>query len=228
MYTMLTQQQAQKFAQEQQTVVDNIIKEHYQVYILDQLFKAPFEQSLVFKGGTALRLAYNSVRYSEDLDFSLTDQISYDDFKKTIKNIVRIFPESKIQDIYDKYSTLYAKIVFSVAYKPIPIGVKIEINKGTKDFKHTIALLHSPFNNIEVASRVYTLESILKDKLSILETKSRHQARDLFDAWYISQKLHREFEIKQDYKFSKKEVMDGLNPLLPKNNAKVMELFIVT
>jgi len=30
---MLTQAQAQKFAMEQQTVVDNVLKEHYQMFI---------------------------------------------------------------------------------------------------------------------------------------------------------------------------------------------------
>ena len=77
MYTMLTQAQTQKFALEQQTVVDNILKEHYQLFMLDILFNAPFESRLVFKGGTALRLAYGSVRFSEDLDFSLLDEVAF-------------------------------------------------------------------------------------------------------------------------------------------------------
>ncbi len=224
---MLTQKQAQLFAQEQQTIVDNIIKEHYQVYILDQLFKAPFEDKLVFKGGTALRLAYNSVRFSEDLDFSLLDDVDYSSFKKTVENITKIFPESKIQDIHDKRNTLYAKLVFNIDYKPIPIGIKIEINKNVKDFQHTISLIKSPFNNIEITGRVYTLEAILKDKINIIENNDRRQPRDLFDAWYISQKLNQEFVIKPNYKYTDKELMNGLNPLLPKKNSKVMELFKV-
>ena len=102
---MLTQVQAQQFAQEQQTIVDNILKEHYQIYILDQLYKSNFADSLVFKGGTALRLTYNSVRFSEDLGFSLLQNVEYKDFKKIIEQIINKFPESKIQDIYDKYNT---------------------------------------------------------------------------------------------------------------------------
>lgn len=224
---MLTQVQAQQFAQEQQTIVDNILKEHYQIYILDQLYKSNFADSLVFKGGTALRLTYNSVRFSEDLGFSLLQNVDYGDFKKIITQVINKFPESKIQDIYDKYNTLYAKIVFSVDFKPIPIGIKIEINKnrGKTDFKHTIGLSKSPFNNIEVVSKVFTLNAILKDKMEILNEGTRRQPRDLFDAWYINQKLNNDFEILEKYKYSKKELMDGLNPLLPQKYQKIMDLF---
>ncbi|PIU73209.1 hypothetical protein COS78_03510 [Candidatus Shapirobacteria bacterium CG06_land_8_20_14_3_00_40_12] len=227
MYTMLTQSQAQLFAAENKTVVDNVLKEHYQIYILDQLYQSGFADSLVFKGGTALRLAYSSVRFSEDLDFSLLNDVDFVDFQKSVKQIVHMFPQSKIQDIYDKYHTLYAKIVFRVDFKPIPIGIKIEINKnrGQVDFVHTIGLSKSPFNNLEVVTRMFTLEAVLKDKLEILENNTRRQPRDLFDAWYICQKLHQEFKIEDRYKYSRKELMDGLNPLLPYQYQKTMDLF---
>ncbi len=225
MYTMLTQEQARKFALDNQTIVDNILKEHYQLYVLDILYRSSFEVNLIFKGGTALRLAYNSVRYSEDLDFSVLSPIKFMDFEKTIKSVEKIIPEARIQDIYDKRHTLFAKIVFKIDFKPIPIGIKIEINKDAKEFKEQISLLKSPFNNLEVLGRVYTLESILKDKLKMIEPDSRRDPRDLFDAWYISQKLNLNLNIKDEYKYSQKELMDGLNPLLPQNYKKVMELF---
>lgn len=225
MYTMLTQIQAQKLAFDHKTMVDNVLKEHYQMYILDLLYRSSFSDKLVFKGGTALRLAYNSIRFSEDLDFSLTKKVNFDDFAKVVKTIVAKFSEAKLQDIYDKRNTLYTKIVFKVDYKPIPIGIKIEINKEEREFEKTVGLLKSPFNNLEVMALVYTIESILKDKLRIIEARARRQPRDLFDAWYISQKINMPFEIKEKYKYSKKELMDGLNPLLPENSRNVIDLF---
>ena len=195
------------------------------MYLLDQLFKSPFESKLVFKGGTALKIVYNSARFSEDLDFSLLDKIDYVDFKRVIAGIPRIFPEAKVKDIYDKRFNLFARLVFTVDFKPIPIGIKVEVNKNSKDFKHTVALMKSPFNNIEVVGRVYTLEAILKDKMNILENNLRREPRDLFDAWYIHHKLDREFRIKKNYKYEHKELMDGLNAFLPKKYRKVLELF---
>ena len=225
MYTMLTQAQAQKFALEQQTVVDNVLKEHYQMFMLDILFKAPFESRLVFKGGTALRLAFGSVRFSEDLDFSLLDEVAFSDFDQAIRKIEKIIPGSVIKDIHEKHFNLYARVVINVEYRPIPIGIRVEVNKHTRDFEHTVALVKSPFNNLEVIGRVYALESILKDKIRIIENQERREPRDLFDAWYISQKLGRELVIKDEYKFDQKELMDSLNHFLPKKQRKVIELF---
>ena len=225
MYTMLTQAQTQKFALEQQTVVDNILKEHYQLFMLDILFNAPFESRLVFKGGTALRLAYGSVRFSEDLDFSLLDEVAFSDFDQAIRKIEKVIPGSVIKDIHEKYFNLYARVVINVEYRPIPIGIRVEVNKHTRDFEHSVALIKSPFNNLEVIGRVYSLESILKDKIRIIENQERREPRDLFDAWYISQKLGRELVIKDEYKYDQKELMDSLNHFLPKNQRKVIELF---
>ncbi len=73
--------------------------------------------------------------------------------------------------------------------------------------------------------RVYTLQSILKDKIRILENQERREPRDLFDAWYISQKLGQNLVIKEVYKYDQKELMDSLNHFLPKNYRKVVELF---
>lgn len=225
MYTMLTQDQTQKFALEQQTTVDNILKEHYQMFLLDILFNSSFENNLVFKGGTALRLAYGSVRFSEDLDFSLLDEVAFTDFSRVLKKIEKIIPEAAIKDIYDKRYTLFAKVLIHVDYRPIPIGIKVEVNKNPRDFIQTIALIKSPFNNLEVIGRVYTLESILKDKIRIIEDRERREPRDLFDAWYISQKLGQNLIIKDDYKYDQKELMDSLYHYLPKNQRKVIELF---
>lgn len=224
---MLTQDQAEKFAAAHYTVTDNILKEHYQMYILDVLFKSSFENELIFKGGTALRLAYGSFRFSEDVDFSLLKNMSFATFKNTVEKLPSLLPEAKIKDIYDKHHTLFARIVFNVGFKPIPIGIKIEVNKNVRNFDYTLALLRSPFNNIEVTVRVYTLESILKDKLNIIKTGARREPRDLFDAWYIHQKLNIKFKIKNTFKYSQKELMDKLNPFIPKNHRNVLEAFTI-
>jgi len=222
---MLTQSQAQKFALEQHTTVDNILKEHYQIYLLDLLFNSSWEKSLVFKGGTALRLVHGSIRFSEDLDFSLSGKVDFFDFKDTVERIEGLIPEARIKDIYDKRYIFYAKVMFDAAFQRIPIGIKLEIHKSAHAFISTVALIRSPFNNLEIIGRVYTLESILKDKIRIIEQHERREPRDLFDAWYISQKLNLPLEIKEEYKYDQKVLMDRLNPFLPQSYRKVIELF---
>jgi len=225
MYIMLTLDQAQKFAVENQTVVDNILKEHFQMNLLDILFNTPFENNLVFKGGTALRLAFGSFRFSEDLDFSIMNEIPFPLFEQAIQKIPSKIPGAMIKDIRDKRNTLYARVIINVEYRPIPVGIKIEINKNTAGFDQTIHMISSPFNNLTVLGRVYTLESILRDKLRIIKNGERHDPRDLFDTWFIHQKLGREFEIPEEYKYSRKELMDNLFHFIPRNQRKVIELF---
>ncbi|KPL71176.1 nucleotidyl transferase AbiEii/AbiGii toxin family protein [Leptolinea tardivitalis] len=223
---MLTQIQAQKFAVENQTVVDNILKEHFQMNLLDLLFNAPFEQNLVFKGGTCLRLAYGSFRFSEDLDFSILADIPFSEFLQVIQKVTTIMPGAEIKDIYNKRNTLYARVICMVEYRPIPIGIKVEVNKNASDFEHTIRMITSPFNNLSVLGRVYSLESILKDKMRIMTNGERRDPRDLFDAWYIHQKVGRDFDIPEEFKYSRKELMDSLFHFIPQNQRKVIELFV--
>lgn len=223
MYSMLTQDQTQKFALEEETSTDNILKEHYQMYVLDILFAANFGNDLAFKGGTALKLAYGSFRFSEDLDFSVIKTVNFQDFKKTIETIPNIIAESRINEVYDKRYTLFAKLTFRINFKPIPIGVKVEINKGKNKFDSELRLIKSRFNNLEVLGNVFTLKQILTDKMRTLQ--ERREPRDLFDAWYLSQKLTIPFTVSKELQYSKKELMDKLNPLLPKKQRKVLPLF---
>lgn len=222
---MLTQVQAQKFAIEHQTTVDNILKEHFQMVLLDALFNSSLGDKLVFKGGTALRLAYHSARLSEDLDFSLSEEVSFAGFQKVVRQSLKLIPGSTIKDIHDKHYTLYAKVMVNVSYQPIPIDIKIEVNKNNQDFEQSLALIKSPFNNLEVIGRVYTLQSILADKLRILENGERREPRDLFDAWYISQKMDTPFIVKENWKYDRKTLMDSLFHFLPQNQKKIVELF---
>lgn len=223
MYLMLTRSQTETLAREAQTTTDNVLKEHYQIFVLDVLYGSPFGGSLVFKGGTALRLVYNSFRFSEDLDFSLLKSLPLLAFKKAVGRVPRVLAEAKINDLYDKRNTLFARITFSSLFKPIPLGIKVEVNKDLKKIDYRAALIRSPFNNLEIVGQVYTLEQILKDKTRLLE--ERREPRDLFDAWYVSQKLGREFTVPPRLKYPARELKDNLNAFLPESKRAALSLF---
>lgn len=224
MYVMLTQGQTQQFAQSAQISADNILKEHYQMFLLDILFKSNLSNGLIFKGGTALKLVYNSFRYSEDLDFSLAKKIEFVDFKKLVFRIPRVFPEAEVKDLDNKINTYFARICFKLDYKPIPIGIKIEINKDIKKRRYQASLIKSQFNNIAVTGDVFELSEMLHDKYELLE--ARREPRDLFDLWYIHQLLGKQFVIENRYKYGQKEIMDKLNPFISLNHKKILSLFI--
>ncbi len=73
---MLDQDLILNLARKNQIAPEHIAREIYEILILRHLSQSPLLDSLIFKGGTALRLAYHSPRFSEDLDFSLIREIS--------------------------------------------------------------------------------------------------------------------------------------------------------
>lgn len=67
---MITSETIRRWAITQQTTEVNVAREYAQHLFLAELYRQRGSQQLLFKGGTALRLAYHSPRFSEDLDFS--------------------------------------------------------------------------------------------------------------------------------------------------------------
>ena len=67
---MIENRQVQKLAQTWQTTIDNVTREYFQQLFLSRLYQEKGSDSLFFKGGTALRIIWQSPRFSEDLDFT--------------------------------------------------------------------------------------------------------------------------------------------------------------
>ena len=74
---------------------DLIIREKWEMILLQELAESNIGNRLVFKGGTLLRLGYGSSRFSEDLDFDLKNKISTKEFKNAVEKIVNRFGEMK-------------------------------------------------------------------------------------------------------------------------------------
>lgn len=69
---MLNIENLEQFAKLKQTDVENAVREYYQHLFLSFLYQHPGSENLLFKGGTALRIIFQSPRFSEDLDFTGT------------------------------------------------------------------------------------------------------------------------------------------------------------
>lgn len=113
----LTKKYTNGYKEIQLTIMKEIL--HYE--LLSSLFKnVEALKSLAFCGGTALRLCYGGMRYSEDLDFCIIDGQTFDfevmdkfalDVKKQIKDKfglevqVKNEKEDRPNDFIQKYST---------------------------------------------------------------------------------------------------------------------------
>ena len=67
---MIEKRQIQKLTERWQTTTDNVVREYFQQLFLSYLYREKGSDSLLFNGGTALRIIWQNPRFSEDLDFS--------------------------------------------------------------------------------------------------------------------------------------------------------------
>ncbi|OGD19724.1 MAG: hypothetical protein A2Y69_06810 [Candidatus Aminicenantes bacterium RBG_13_59_9] len=176
--------------------VEQIAREEFELAVLKSLCESRIGDSLVFKGGTALRLAYGSARFSDDLDFSGVSPIPEEDFRKACRAAARNVPEAALVEALAKHYTLFALLQFHVPYVSRPFSMKIEVSVRDEVWEqgrdHELKLLSSEVTNVTALARVATLERMEKDKQKAFE--ERRQPRDLYDLWFISQKLGRDFK----------------------------------
>lgn len=206
---------AYKLAKENQIDVTQIVREEWEMKILKEIFESDLGKSIYFKGGTALRLTYNSPRYSDDLDFTLIKRINKKFWEDMLRSIIKQFPEIKISDQKDKFYTYFGELKIKENYLPLSFSIKIEISKRTKEkYKYSFKLLTSKTTNIQVLAQVEDLEEIKKEKR--LALSSRNLPRDLFDLWFMAQKMKESMD-KNLKKIDKKFLRQELNKYLPKN-----------
>lgn len=212
-----------RLAQDIRIDVEQIIREWWETVILRDLFSSPMGNSLCFKGGTALRLAYGSPRFSEDLDFSMIKKFPFKMFEEEISIIKKRYTELDIRDVADKFYSYIAQYRIKEPWRPLALSVKIEISKRALDKNkrsYGLVNLKSPVSNIEALGNVMTVESIYKEKLEALKT--RDQARDLFDIWYLDSILKNLYKPVKN-KFEKKILIRDLRKYLPKNYWQVID-----
>ena len=204
---------AEQKARELKIDKTQVVREYWELIVLKGLYDSPFGRYLIFKGGTALRLTYGSPRFSEDLDFSLTKDMLKGKFSSFMNKIITPFSEMALTDLEEKYYTYLAEIKVTQNYLPFPFRIKIEISKREiKDYQWELKLLNSPATVIQVMGQVATLEQIYKDKLACL--KGRAKPKDLFDLWYVSEKIKIPYT-PQKYSLNKKELVRDLRKYLP-------------
>jgi len=195
--------------------VTQVVREFWETVILKGLFDSPEGKFFIFKGGTALRLVYGSPRFSEDLDFSLTADKLKGKFSLLIKKIVSRYPELTITDLEEEYYTYIGEIKITHDYLPSPFRIKIEISKRReRSYESELAIISSPVSTSQCLGKVATLEQLYKDKLACI--KERAKPKDIFDMWYICQKLKKGYK-PETISIPKRELVRELRKYLPKD-----------
>jgi len=181
-----------------------MLAEFLQHLVLQSIHRNGGFKSLVFTGGTALRLLYHTNRYSEDLDFSLlkTPQFHFetilDKIQRDLKDQQLPF-EFRVQDhkVVAKADLKFPNLLqeFSLsALSHQKLTLKIEVDKNPpKGGKKEMNLVTSP---IAYTVAAFDLPSMFATKLHALFFRPYLKGRDYYDlAWYLDRRVLPNFKL---------------------------------
>lgn len=199
---------------------ERIAREYYELFILNELSEKSWSKNLIFKGGTALRLAYGSPRFSDDLDFSYNKPVRANEIFIFAREIAMKY-NLNIRDSQEKRETILVEFNIRQIHIPQAFRLKLEISKRrSKVVRHELKLLKSPAAPFEVLFNVQTLESILDEKLNAI--RERDEPRDVFDIWYVCKKLDEPMPA-IEREIDARKLKQTLHKYLPKHRHYVLD-----
>lgn len=196
---------------------DQIVREEAEMFLLERLSQDPIGSKVVFYGGTALRLAYGSPRFSEDIDLLQVKPISFSDFRRFVSDVVKTAGERwRVSDVKEKRNTFFALFLIRDENLKHAFSIKIELHtpKERPVLETELLLLKSPVSLAEPLLLVPRLSELKRLKEAALV--GRKKARDIFDLWYIAQSLREEFALPDRLpEYSEREFSNELKVFLP-------------
>jgi len=148
-------------------------------------------QSAVFKGGTYLKYALNLDRFSEDLDFNISNPVK---FKKQVKRTLLNLRNTGIINYFIKEELFKSSYTCEIGFEgPLYNGNIQTRNKFRIDAGYRIGTLKNPEWKLIKSEYPETghnflvyalsLEEILIEK--IIALFQRRKGRDLYDVWFM-------------------------------------------
>lgn len=233
--------------------IKNMLTEYLHYKILQILFRSKIGPKICFLGGTALRIVYNTSRFSEDLDFD-NFGLSFKEFEELSEKVKK---ELELEGYSINIETYPLKNTFHYLIKIPDIlfdykitghknqKLKIKVDTQPHDFKYTpdIKLLNKfdVFANINVAP----VDILLSQKITAILGRKRAKGRDFYDVVFLSSKTKPNYDylnVKENIKneselkgrllsyyqkLSKKELEKDVMPFLfnPKRDLITISMF---
>ena len=179
-------------------------------WFLVGLSRSPLREQLVFKGGTALKRCYfGDYRFSEDLDFTLTEKVSIEDILAALEGVYAdvhhasgvVFRFSR--EDRKKHQNSHT---FYLAYEgPLPSGstkeVKVDITISERIVcplqERLVVRGYDEYEDLpqDCSIRAYALDEIVVEKIVALTDRARNEPRDLYDIWHLTSEGHVDLDV---------------------------------
>lgn len=187
---MLTRKQIQLIAQRNRVPLYTQERDYIQAVFLSLLYTRM--RDFVFKGGTCLRMLYNSPRYSEDLDFNskMDEKGALMALKEAIAELELFGIKGELRDFRSSASGFgmglsYAGPLFDG--RDLTKGlVRIDVSLRGEEVEHESRLYKSEYDDVKsFPVLAATLEHIFAEKVRALMLRGK--ARDLYDLWFLAE-----------------------------------------
>lgn len=175
-------------------------------WFLAALSKEKLGERLAFKGGTALKQCYfGDYRFSEDLDFTLTEEASFEQIRQELEPVyTRVRAASAItfrfaredRNSHSNSHTFYlgyeGPLPATAAGKEVKVDVTIREKIVFPLERRPVLRGYEDYADLpdDTALRVYSLEEIAVEKAVAVMDRSRNEPRDLYDIWHLTKGGH--------------------------------------
>ncbi|MBI4653272.1 nucleotidyl transferase AbiEii/AbiGii toxin family protein [Candidatus Kuenenbacteria bacterium] len=230
---MINQDEIKRLSIRIQTDELTVAREYLQHSFLSELYKQVGSDRLLFKGGTALRIIYNSPRFSEDLDFTAMKNISYQEIKNLLIDIYSTLNSwGFILDIEEAKQTTggyLAKTIFSFYNYKINLKIEISFRQSNKKIKKEISQIKTDF--LPTYDIIHlSQEEIIEGKLTAL--LSRSKPRDWYDLYFLLKNNYLNNKQKkllpiilEKFKNYRGDIRKELKEFLPVNHQMILKDF---
>ncbi|HNX69333.1 MAG TPA: nucleotidyl transferase AbiEii/AbiGii toxin family protein [Candidatus Omnitrophota bacterium] len=182
---------------------ETVEKDYVICWILKCLSASKMKDDFVFYGGTAIkRMHFEDHRYSEDIDlisaktlgqdFLVTETVRCLKKAKEEANLSmaidseRILSQGTRTQIFIEYSG-YDEIIGAPKEVRLDLAMDMELYGDTESGK--LFASYSDLKNSHETFPVMTLNTILAGKLGMLMDTTRKEPRDIFDIWFLLNRL---------------------------------------
>ena len=167
-------------------------------WFLAELAESDLQQSLAFKGGTALKRCYfGDYRFSEDLDFTLLAPMRFEEIRKRLEPVYAAVREaSGIEfafDREDRHSHANSHTFYLRYVGPLPAGGSVKVDVTIREQlvfpleARPVPRAYEEFSDLPDgrAVQAYSLAETTAEKVLALADRARNEPRDLYDLWYL-------------------------------------------
>lgn len=167
-------------------------------WFLASLAEDDLQQSLAFKGGTALKRCYfGDYRFSEDLDFTLLAPMPFEDIRQRLEPVYAAVREgSGIEfafDREDRHSHANSHTFYLRYVGPLPAGGSVKVDVTIREQlvytleARPVLRAYVEFSDVPDGRVVqaYALAETAAEKVIALADRARNEPRDLYDLWYL-------------------------------------------